>query len=239
MTSDILGFIIPFLVIVGIASVIGGIIYFIMRLRAGEPVTVSLSFLLTAYVYLATIVGLLVFVNGLALLLNAGLSAPLGKEFSYQAQPIFRAKPPMIDTATGRQQEPQEPTAEEQKAQRARQLQQAYQRGIINGVINLVFGALVLVVHTIIRGRLQQGTAFKETLLHRAYLIVLLVTFGIGSIITLPQGTFEAVSYYVVGPGDEFTFFNPPGPKLSTAIVFTPIWIYYLFTTFRTVRRQP
>lgn len=225
--GDLLPFFIAFLFVVGLAAVIGGIVYFILRLRAGEGITVSLRFLLIAYLYLASVVGLLVMVHGTALLLNAGLSIPLGRDFSYSAAPIFRDS-----------KEPKQPSADEQKLQRARMLERSFREGVLNGIVNVFFGGLVWGVHVVTRRRMERGTEKEYGLLRKSYLIVLLVIFGIGSIITLPAGTFEAIRYYVIEPIEEFVFRNPPGPKLATSIVFTPVWVFYLLSTLREVRRS-
>ncbi len=237
--GNLLPFFIAFLFLVGLAAVIGGVVYFILRLRAGERVTVSLRFLLSAYLYLASIVGLMVLVHGAALLLNAGLSIPLGRDFSYSAQPIFR---PMGTLETRESREGKlltgQPTIEEQRAQRARMLERSYREGILNGAINAFFGGLVWGVHLFARRRLEAGTETQQDILRKPYLIVLLLIFGIGSVITLPSGTFEAIRYYVIEPVEEFEFRNPPGPKLATSVIFTPVWVLYLLATLREVKKM-
>ncbi len=227
--EDMLGFYITFLFIVGIAAIIGGIIYFIMKLRAGETVTVSLRFLFTAYLYLASIVGLLVLVNGLALLLNFSFSVPLGKEFSYKAEPVYYSTP------VG---EPAKPVTQLTVEERTKLLDIASKEGILSGFINLFFGALIWGVHVVLRKLLLAKEEVRGSLLNKAYLIILLLIFGSGSVVNLPSGTFDTLRYYVVERIQDLTYVNPPGPKLSSAIVFIPIWFYYLFATIREVRRS-
>ena len=71
--SDGLEFILLFLFMIGIAAVIGAVAYVVLRLRAGEPFLISLGFLLRVYLYLGSLISLLILMNGLAGLANAGL----------------------------------------------------------------------------------------------------------------------------------------------------------------------
>ena len=93
-----LEFILPFLFIVGLAAIIGAVVYIVLRLRAGEPFLISLGFLLRVYLYLGSLISLLVLMSGLAGLANAGFSQVFGKEFSYQPESALR--PPQRPAAS-------------------------------------------------------------------------------------------------------------------------------------------
>ncbi|HJW87902.1 MAG TPA: hypothetical protein VJ565_00300, partial [Dehalococcoidia bacterium] len=69
------------LVVLGL--VVAGVVFIIQRVRRGEGVSLSLRQVLGFYFYVMTVVTLLVTVGGLSRLVQAGLTVPLGREFSY------------------------------------------------------------------------------------------------------------------------------------------------------------
>ena len=234
--GELVGVFMGILFFAGATAAVGSVVYLIMKLRAGEKFNISLRALLGAYLYLGAVIGLLVTVHGSALLLNAMFSLPFGKAFSYEAQPIFDAVP----TEDGKTPSgiSKRPSPDELREQRARHLDRGFRTGVLNGIMNVFFGGLFWGVHVVTRMRLEKAKGPDRGILRKAYLVILLAIFGIGSIITLPTGTFEAVSYYVIEPIEEFGMRDPPGPRLATSIVFTPIWIFYLLAAIREVRQS-
>jgi hypothetical protein len=77
----------------------------------------------------------------------------------------------------------------------------------------------------------------RDSPLNRVYLSVLVVIFGIITLVNLPQAVHETLRFYLLDPLDEFSKPSPPGGKLAFAIVALPIWIVYLQGTIRMVRR--
>ena len=74
------------------------------------------------------------------------------------------------------------------------------------------------------------------SLLNRVYLIVVTITFGIITIVLMPQAVFETFSYIVLDPVDSFGIRTQPGDKLALAIITLPVWLIYLFEVIRTMR---
>lgn len=226
-----LEFILPFLLIIGVAAVIGAIVYVILRLRSGEPLLISLKLLLRVYLYLASLVSLLVLVNGLAALANVGLSQAFGREFSYQSESVYRPAPAR---EPGKEQEA--PTEEEIQQQREEGLTRAVRRGIIDGISTTLVAGLLFAAHWAGRRAMESPEERRRGYLNRIYVFVLLVVFGVGTIVSLPQAVVRSVTFAMESGGKEL-YRQPPGLDLATALVFISFWLYYLVTLLRQVRR--
>ncbi|MBM2832164.1 MAG: hypothetical protein HW414_1216 [Dehalococcoidia bacterium] len=244
--DDIFRFVQVLLIIAGVGLVIAGIVYALQRARSGQGFAISLRQLFTVYLYVVTILTLLLTVSGLSHLVQAGLAVPLGKEFSYYprfipetitiARPPYApvpAKPGLAPDQTQLTPEEQARLQEEEARRRKEGLQLAHQEGLLNGLSLSVVGGILWALHQWGRRRLAE----KDSLLERLYLIVLLFIFAALSLSSLPSSISEAVRFYVVRSPEEI--FNPPGAKLATAIVTLPFWIYYLACTIRRLRHTP
>ena len=73
--------------------------------------------------------------------------------------------------------------------------------------------------------------------MNRGYLIIMVVIFGLVTLINLPQAVFEGSRFYLLEPLNEFSRNSPPGGKLALSIVTLPIWIVYLVGAIRAARR--
>jgi hypothetical protein len=224
-------FIFPFLFIIGLAAVIGAIVYVILRLRSGEPLLISMKLLLRVYLYLASLVSLLVLMNGLAALVNVGLSQGFGREFSYQSESVYRPAP---IREPAKELEP--PTEEETKQQREEGLTLAVRRGVIDGISTTLVAGLLFAAHWAGRRALESPEERRRGYLNRIYVFVLLVIFGVGTIVSLPQAMVQSVTF-AMESGSEEPFRQSPGHDLATALVFISFWLYYLVTLLRQVRR--
>ena len=243
-----------FLILVAVALVFGGAIFLFFRFRAGEPVSIALRFLLRIYVYVIIIAGILLITQGLSNLLQAGLGSGLGKDFSYR--PVYvgfkpvpvRVAPPPGEPAnelTAEEREEIRQYSEEQERIRIEQqsearrkgLDRALEEGLVKGVSFAIIGAIIWAVHLLGRRWLETKEE-RESPLNRIYLIIVVVIFGIITIVNLPQAVFESFRFYLLEPLDEFSRQSPPGGKLSTSIVTLPIWIFYLVGAIRAARKS-
>ena len=237
--DDILPFLVLTLVLLGVVAAVGGVVHLILRLRAGEEVTFPLRLLLRIYLYLITLISIIVLVTGASGLVQAGLGAALGKEFSYS--PVYFKVPPI------RVVEPSEDAGEKlaQEAERAIEeqerlesgLDRAMKEGILKGVSFTLVGAMILGLHSWGRRRMETEDD-RRGVFHRVYLILLLVIFGVITLITLPSAIFDTLRFHILEQADEFGRNVRPGEPLATAIVSLPVWAYYLNVTLRLVRRQ-
>ena len=74
-------------------------------------------------------------------------------------------------------------------------------------------------------------------MLHRFYVFAVLVVFTIIVLVTLPQGVFESMRYWLLKPVDPYSRPSPPGQALATAIVALPVWGVSLWGALRAARR--
>ena len=146
--------VLSFIVLLVLGLVIVGAVFIIQRVRRGEGVSLSLRQVLAFYFYVMTVVTLLVAFSGLSRLVQAGLSVPLGREFSYYPvyypedypvpvrleappAPVVAPTPSVAPTVAP----PEEgPIAEEEEARRQKGLDQAFKEGILGGLNFTVVG---------------------------------------------------------------------------------------------------
>jgi len=224
------------LVALAFVSVIGGIValvFYLVRMRAGEQVRFPMRLLLRAYLYLVVIAGMVLTVQGFSGLVRAGLGSAIEKEFSYYPEyiPIPAPVEPREkgDVVPGQ--------SAEQEAARQQGLDRALREGLINGVTFSIVGLLVWGSH-VLGLRALQTAEERAGMLHRFYTFAALIVFGIIVLATLPQGVFEAMRYWLLKPSDQYAWYSPPGEQLATAIVALPIWGAYLWGVLRAARKS-
>lgn len=243
---------IAFLILVGVAAVVAASVFLFLRLRAGVNIRIPLRFLLRLYVYIILIVGLLLITEGASELLKAGLGA-FDKDFSYEPVFVgFDREPRKIDPLelkdtkdltdeelerlTEIRVEVQQKELELRREERRRGLDRAMDEGLIQGVSFTLIGVIIWGAHVVGRRKLETQEEAADYV-SKIYLIVLVVIFGIFTLVNLPQGVFEGLRFYLLDPIDEFSRNDPPGGKLAISIVALPIWITYLMGTIRAVRK--
>ncbi len=226
-----LGFVVAILILLGLVAAIGVAINFVLRVRSGETVSFPLRLLFRAYLYLISIVSIIILMVGLSGLVQAGLGATLGKEFSYS--PAFKVAAPRPVTPEER---PLTPAPDPEETGREEGLDRALKEGILNGLSFTLVGGVVLGLHLWGRRRLESEEE-HSSMLNRSYLILLLVIFSVAALIALPSAVFDTLQYYILDSVDEFRQ-GRPGSRLATAIVTVPAWAYFLNATLGILRRQ-
>ena len=244
---------IVFLILVGLSVLIGGIVYLIQRLRSGVGLVLPMRFLLRLYLYVVTIAGLLLLAQGGSGLLQVGLASALGNDFSFH--PVFVGAPPrplvrpsplelkdraqLTEEERVRLAEILEQRAVEDLAQRKEQrekgLDRAFKEGLIQGISFTLIGGIIWGAHLFARRKLESP---EDRLgpMNRAYLIIMVIVFGLVTIINLPQAVFEGFRYFILDPLNEFNRNAPPGGKLALSIVTLPIWMIYLVGAIKSAR---
>ena len=233
-TVAVVGFLVAAIVVV---LALGAVGYFLLRSRGGEGVHLNQRILLRAYLYLGTLAGLILLAVGVSGLVQAGLGAGLGYDFSYYPQYVSFPRPIRAPVEPGVATAPDISSAEEQRQAHSEGLDRAYKEGLLNGMSYVLVGAIIWGIHVFGRRRLTYTTEVDSTL-QRAYLLLVVLIFGIITLVNLPQGMFEALRFYILEPIDEFSPGNPPGDNIAWAIVALPIWLSYLFGLIRDVRQQ-
>lgn len=196
--------------------------------RGGDGVDLSTRSLLRFYLYVASLAGILTLVVGLSGVLSAGLAVAFGPGFVYGAQPVpamVRPCPPNEKCF--------EPSVDYQQ-QQLRQEERRRGEDLIRGITFIVFGALFWAAHWAAR-RGVMGADEGHSGLRRAYLMLGTVVFGLATIILLPMGIYQALSYLILPAGDG-VYRQGAGESLSGGLVTLPVWLIYLWLVVRDAR---
>ena len=225
------GILVALFVLAALAMVVAIGVYVAGRLRSGEPLTVSPRVVLLGYLYLMSLAGLLSCTVGLTTGLKVGLGAALGSDFSYY-RPM---RPAMPLPVTG---EPKDTAIVEDAGRAEAELERQRRQDIIQSATAVVVGLVVFAAHTF--GRRQVGPSLPtvDNLLRRGYTTFLLAVFGIGGLIGLIMGLQDLLQFWLLPVVDEFNYRNPPGQSVATAMVFVPLWLFYLLALVRQSRDQ-
>ncbi len=256
---------IVFLVLVGVSVLIGGVVYLIQRLRSGSGLVLPMRFLLRLYLYVVIIAGLLLLAQGISGLLQVGLASALGNDFSYhpaylglERKPIaiaplrYELQPRATDPLELKERaqlteaeleelskilaQREQDRIEQNRKQRILGLERARKEGLIQGISFTLIGGIIWGAHLFSRRKLETAED-RNSPINRGYLIIMVVIFGLITIINLPQAVFEGFRFFLLEPLDEFSRNSPPGGRLALSIVTLPIWIGYLVGAIKAARR--
>ena len=86
------------------------------------------------------------------------------------------------------------------------------------------------------RRALESPREQRRGYLNRTYVFILLIIFGVGTIVSLPQAIVQSITFATESSGEEL-YRQSPGSNLATALVLIPFWLYYLATVLRQVRQ--
>ena len=230
--SGVGGIAIAVLVVLVLAAVVGGVVFFVYyaaRARSGETESLPLRLQLRVYLYLLSIIGVALLVAGLSALVQAGLGAGVNEEFSYKAQDGGAASRGLLSAAGLGIPQPEQDGAERQET-----LERALDEGILNGISVTLVGVAVLGLHVWGRRRIERENERSSTL-NRVYLVLLLVIFSVVAVTTLPSAILDTLRYSIL---DSNTAEVTPGGRLAIAVVTVPVWAYYLYATLQALRRE-
>lgn len=218
-------------VLVLVVGGIGTVVYFAVR-GQGAADSVSFRNLLRAYLRLAYLVSLVVFMIGAVMTLTAAFGTIVGHDFSYgpyYASPLSANCAPNVygGQSYGGQPKcvyPQNPDDPRQK------------EDLIRGLSLLVAGLVIGGAHRY--GQLSMESADERTRsgLTKAEYLVGTVGFGLVSIVALPAAAYSVLSYNLISHNATNSGSDIPGPALALALVFLPAWGYYLVSFVRRVR---
>ena len=239
--------------LIALLSVLGVILTIVaigllIRLGPGTTISIPFRFLFRMYLYIFTVLGLLLLTMGLSELMRSGFAEAWGKEFSYRSLRVNLPKEPLHPLEVKQQQDPKAITAPEKaelsrvqeerrkpRQEEARQvgLERALKEGIRNGVAFAIIGIIIWAAHLLARQWLETAEE-KSSLINRLYLIMLVVIFGIITIFHLPLSLFETAQFYLpeLQPSLDSSYSSvnrpTPGEDLALSVVALVIWIGYL-----------
>lgn len=238
----------PFLIITGIVLFLIGTIYLISRVRA-DQMHFSFKHALEGYFYLMMVISFIIFTFGLVLLFNAGLSKVAGKDFSYGLSPPYyypepaRVYPPGQESAkpdnlTPEQQEELRKKEEQRQLEEHKKRQsQSHREGITEGIGMAFVGGIVWVLHLWGKRKFYVGESFSQGI-RRSYLVLMLSLYSIIGIVAITSAVSRVLRLYLLNDFDKNTYLAPPGPMVAAAIIFVPVWIYYLWTLIGELRKK-
>jgi hypothetical protein len=226
------------LVAVAVVGAIVGAIALVMRGGLGATEFAPRN-LVRVYLYIASMAGIIVLVVGLSGILTVGFAAAFGNGFVYgdssSIAPVPACAPtsdPNVKCVPG--------TGVDQQSfadQQRRQLERRRADDLIRGITFTVFGAVFWGAHFLAR-RGVMGTDELTSGLRRGYLLLGTVIFGITTVVLLPTGIYQALSYLIL-PADAGTFRQGAGDSLPGGLVTLPVWLIYLWLVVRDVRTVP
>lgn len=220
------------LVAVGILGAVIGAMALLVRGGRG-----ALEFaprnLARVYLYIGSMAGIIVLVVGLSGLLTVGFATAFGNGFVYgdpsSIGPIPVCAPasePNLKCVPGGQ--------ADLTQQRLRELDRRRGDDLIKGLTFTVFGAAFWGAHFIGR-RGVVGADEPASGLRRGYLLLGTVVFGIATVILLPTGIYQALSYVIL-PASSGGYRPGTGDSLPGGLVTLPIWLSFLRLVVRGVR---
>jgi hypothetical protein len=223
------------LVAVGVVGAVVGAIALLVRGGRGAMEFAPRN-LVRVYLYIASMAGIIVLVVGLSGILTVGFAAAFGNGFVYgdsSFAPAVAPCPPIGDPNIKCGPAPSQDFSQ----QRLRELERRRGDDLIRGITFTVFGALFWGAHFFAR-RGVMGADEATSGLRRGYLLLGTVIFGLATVILLPTGIYQALSYLIL-PVDAGGFRSGAGDSLPGGLVTLPIWLIFLWLVVRDVRATP
>jgi hypothetical protein len=217
-------------------AIVGAIVGAIaLVIRGGRGVDWTPRSLVRVYLYIASLAGIVVFVVGLSGILNAGFAATFGDAFVYGDSSAIVPVPPCPPTGDANLKcvPSDQPDFTQQ---RLRENERRRADDLIRGLTFAVFGALFWGAHWMARRGVIGPDGSSG--LRRGYLMLGTVVFGLTTVILLPTGIYQALSYLILPPVNG-VYRQGVGDALAGGLVTLPVWLIYLWLVVRDLRAQP
>jgi hypothetical protein len=201
-----------------------GAVLFIQRGASG--LDASPRQLLRMYLYLGSLVSVIVLVAGIAQAITGVLGA-IAPDFTYGQQPVAVPAPVPPGSEVG---VPLRPGQPEQNDRRTRE-------SLLQGITGAVAGTIFWAVHWY--GRKALETADERTsFLRRGYYLLGTAIFGIASIVLVPTAIYNTLHWFLI-PVGQFDFRGGAGESVAAAIAAVPFWIIFLRIVLTDYRAAP
>ena len=200
--------------------VVGGVLFF---QRGAAGLDASPRSLLRIYLYLGSLVSLLVLVIGLSQTVT-GVMGAVAPDFTYgqQPQPIPAAPDGTVP--------PVRTPPQDQNERRTRE-------SLLQGITSAAAGGLFWAVHWYGRRSLETP-AERTSSLRRGYYLLGTAVFGVASIVVVPMAVYNALRWFLI-PLAQFEYRSGAGESLAAALVIVPFWLGFLRTVVNDLRRAP
>ena len=220
------------LVTLGVVGLIAlGVVAFIQRGQG--TLDLSLRGLLRVYLYLASLVGVVVFTLGVAGIAAFLLAAVFGRDVIYGGPPP-QPVPQVAPACPAGQTCPPGATIVFDRPPFRDDRERRQQEDLVRGITQLVFGGIFWGAHRAARKGIVGGDE-RSSGLYRSYLILGTAVFGIATITLLPTGIYQALSQALI-TSDPGSFRQGAGESLSGGLATLPIWLVYLWLVQRALR---
>ncbi len=228
---------IPLSVVAFLVAVVALGVFIVVRFRAGDTLLFSFRTILLAYVYFMSIASLLVFTGGLSVGVKALLSDAFGREFSYYTHKMA-AQSPLMKVDNGEVPAMQVERLREELGRSSQlEAERQYKSDLVQAGTLILIGGVLWGLHSMGRRRFQHADNPYNEFFYKAYAAILLALFGVAGITSLTSGVYETLRFFLI-PTDEFSYGSQPGDAIGAAIVFVPVWGYYLLSMLRLSSRE-
>ncbi|HET8569558.1 MAG TPA: DUF5671 domain-containing protein [Candidatus Limnocylindria bacterium] len=219
----IFGVLIP----LGVLALVVGVIVALVRSR--EALDLSPRGLVRGYLYLASFAGVLTIAIGVGSLVNWGLATAVGPGLIYGESPkpaVVRACPPSEPNCG-----PTPAQLEQQRRFEQQNRERQRSEDLLRGLTYTAFGAAFWAAHWAARRTfVDEG----RSPLRRGYLMLGTVVFGLATIVLVPTGLYQLLSYLVL-PVNEGQY-RGGADAVGGAVAVLPVWLLYLRTVVRELR---
>ena len=222
------------LAVVAIVGAIVGAIALVMRGGRGGLDWGPRSFV-RVYLYIASLAGIVVLVVGLSGVLTVAFAAAFSDSFVYGDSSFIAPVPACAPVSDPNVKCP--PVQQDFAAQRAQENSRRRADDLIKGVTFTVFGAIFWGAHWLARRGVATADESSSGL-RRGYLMLGTVVFGLTTVILLPTGIYQALSYLLL-PAQNGVFRQGVGDSLAGGLVTLPVWLIYLWLVVRDLRAVP
>jgi hypothetical protein len=179
--------------------------------------------LLRLYLYLGSLVSIVVLVIGLTQALT-GVLGTIAPEFTYGQIPQAVPMGPDGTVPPGRLPPP------DQYDRRSRE-------SLLQGITGAVAGGLFWAVHWYGRRSLE-APAERTSFLRRGYYLLGTAVFGIASIVLVPTAVYNALRWFLI-PVAQFEYRPGAGETLAAAAVVAAFWLAFLRIVVNDLRHPP
>lgn len=204
--------------------IISLIVYAVKKKQlTGSEVSFTPHFILKIYMYFMILASIVVFVAGASFLLNGLFAKQVSESFSYR--PEYVNVPVELD-ANGNPKNVQPTYAIPP---------QSMERDLIRGMTMVGFGLVILIIHILVAHSVENEEERKRSPLYRMYVVIGLSIFTVGSLVSIPVGIYQTLSYFLITQPDTLDPYQRlvPGESLSSAIAYLPFWMYFIWALYK------